>query len=75
MMIDIDDQPPVKLRLYRIPIHKRELVEQPIQEITERLQLPWSFPIVINKDRGHRFCVNLQVLHKTTGPCVLKDSG
>lgn len=73
MKIDIREHPPLKLRLYGIPFHKRELVEQAIQEmleagIIERSQSLWSFPIVIagKKDGGYRFCVDFRDLNKIT---------
>lgn len=49
MRIDTGDHPPIKLRPYRTPIHKRKLVEEAVNEmmdsgIIERSKSPWSFP-------------------------------
>ena len=75
MKIDTGDHPPIKLRPYRTPIHKRKLVEEEVKDmlecgIIERSQSPWSFPIVLvdKKDGGHRFCVDFRALNNITKP-------
>ncbi len=57
MRIDTGDHPPIKLRPYRAPIHKRKLVEEAVNEMMnsgmiERSKSPWSFPIVIVEGTG-----------------------
>ena len=78
MRIDTGDQPPIKLRPYRTPIHKRKLVEEAVNEMMdsgmiERSNSPWSFPIVIveKKDGGHRFCVDFRQLNAITKPLAV----
>lgn len=73
MKIDTDNHPPIKLRPYRTPFHKRKFVEDAVNEmmesgIIERSKSPWSFPIVIveKKDGGHRFCVDFRQLNAIT---------
>ena len=67
MKIDTCDHPPVKLKPYRIPLHKRKLVEDAVEDmleagVIERSTSPWSFPIVVVsiKDGRHRFCVDFR---------------
>ena len=67
MKIDTGDHPPIRLRPYRTPVHKRGVVEEAVRDmleagIIERSKSPWSFPIVIveKKDGGHRFVWTLE---------------
>ena len=78
MRIDTGDHPPIKLRPYRSPTHKRKLVEEAVKEMMdsgmiERSKTPWSFAIVIveKKDGGHRFCVDFRQLNVITKPLVV----
>ena len=78
MRIDTGDHPPIKLRPYRTPIHKRKLVEEAVNEMMnsgmiERSKSPWSFPVVIveKKDGGHRFCMDFRQLNAITKPLVV----
>lgn len=78
MRIDTGGHPPIKLRPYRTPIHKRKLLEEAVNEmmdsgIIERSKSPWSFPIVIveKKDGGHRFCVDFRQLNAITKPLAV----
>ena len=46
-VIDTNDHPPIKLKLYRIPIHKRKLVEEAVNKMmdsgmSKRSKSPWS---------------------------------
>ena len=75
MKINTGDHPPLKLKPYRTPLHKRELVEGAVKDmlgacVIERSVSPWSFPIVIvsKKDWGHRFCVDFRALNNITKP-------
>ena len=59
MKIDNGNHPPIKLRPYRNPIHRRKLVEEAVNEMmdsgmVERSKSPWGFHIVIveKKDGG-----------------------
>ena len=52
MKIDTGNNPPIKLKPYRTPIHKRKLVEETLNEMLEargieRYKSAWSFPIVV----------------------------
>ena len=78
MKIDTVDHPPIRLRPYRTPIHKRGVVEKAVKYmldagIIERSKSPWSFPIVIveKKDGGQRFCVDLRKLNAVTKPIAV----
>ena len=75
MKIDTGDHPPIKLKPYQMPIHKRKLVEDAVKDmlesgVIEHSRSPWSFPIVVvsKKDGGHRFCVDFSALNKITRP-------
>ena len=75
MKINTGDHPPIRLKPYRTPLHKRKLVEGAVKNmlgagIIERSVSPWSFPIVIvsKKDGGHRFCVDFRALNNITKP-------
>ena len=75
MKIDTGNNPPLKIKPYRTPIHKRKLVEEPVKEmleakVIERSRSPWSFPIVVvdKKDGEHRFCVDFTALNNITKP-------
>ena len=78
MRIDTGDHPPIKLRPYRTPIHKRKLVEEAVNEMMdsgmiERSKSPWNFSIVIveKKDGGHRFCVDFCQLNTIAKPLAV----
>lgn len=78
MTIDTGDHPPVKLKPYRTPVHKRPLVEEAVEEMLEagmieRSISPWSFPIMIvsKKDGGHRFCVDFRKLNSISKPSAV----
>ena len=78
MRLDTGDHPPIKLKSYRTPIHKRKLVEEAVNEMMdsgmiERSKSPRSFPIVIveKKDGGHRFCVDFRQLNAITKPLAV----
>lgn len=51
MKTDTTEHPLVKFKLYQVPLHKNDLLEQAVQEmsdaeIIEQFQSPWSFQIV-----------------------------
>ena len=59
MKIDTGDHPPIKLKPYQTPIHKRKLVEDAVKDmlesgVIEHSRSPWSFTIVLvsKKDSG-----------------------
>ena len=71
--IDTGDHPPIKQRPRRIPIHKREIVEEEIQKmlakgVIEPCDGPWSSPIVLvgKKDGTTRVCVDFRQLNSVT---------
>lgn len=73
MKIDTGNHDPVKLKPYRTPMHKREIVDKAIDEmlganIISRSHSPWSFPIVVvdKKDGSKRFCVDFRALNRIT---------
>ena len=78
MKIDTGNHPPIRLRPYRTPVHKRGVVEEAVRDmleagIIERSKSPWSFPIVIveKKNGGHRFCVDIRKLNAITKPMAV----
>ena len=73
MKIDTEDSSPIKLRPYRAPLNKREVIEKTVNEMLEagiisRSRSPWSFPVVIvdKKDGSKRFCVDFRELNQVT---------
>ena len=67
MEIETGDHPPLKLKPYRTPLHKRQIVEKAIDEmlqagIIKRSKSNWSSPIVIvkKKDGTDRFCTDFE---------------
>ena len=64
MKIDTGDHPPINLKPYRTPMHKKHIVDKAIDDmldakIIEPSHSEWAFPIVIvdKKDGSKRFCV------------------
>ena len=62
MKIDTGDHPPIKLKPYRMPMHKRKQVEDAVKDmlesgVIEHSRSPWSFSFVIvsKKDGGIGF--------------------
>jgi hypothetical protein len=50
--IDTGQHLPIKLKAYRAPLHKREVIEKAVDEmlsanIIRKSRSPWSFPVVI----------------------------
>lgn len=72
MRIDTGDHSPIKLRPYRIPMHKRPLVEEAVRDILEAV-MTWSFPIVVvnKKYGGNWFCVDFRKLNAISKPLVV----
>ena len=75
MEIDTGDHPPIKLKPYRTPLHKRAIVDKAIDEMLEakvirRSQSSWSSPIVIvkKKDNTLRFCTDFRRVNAITKP-------
>ena len=66
---DTNYHPPIKLRPYRTPLHKREEVGNAIDDmlqanIIKRSMSTWSFPLVVVA----RMCVDFRKLNKITKP-------
>ena len=73
MKIDTGDCSPIKMRPYRAPLNKREVIDKTVDEMLEagiisRSRSPWSFPVVIvdKKDGSKRFCVDFRKLNQVT---------
>ncbi|CAC5423266.1 unnamed protein product [Mytilus coruscus] len=73
MRIDTGDNPPVKLKPYRTPLHKREIVIKAITDILEaniirRSNSNYSSPVVLvdKKDKTTRFCIDFRNLNYNT---------
>ncbi|CAC5399405.1 unnamed protein product [Mytilus coruscus] len=73
MEIETGNHPPIKLKPYRTPLHKRQIVDQAIDEMLDagvirRSKSAWSAPIVVvkKKDNTHRFCTDFRQINKIT---------
>ena len=71
MNIDTGDATPIKMRPYRTPLTKREVVNKAIDNMLEagvinKSTSAWAFPIVVvdKKDGSKRFCVDFRQLNK-----------
>ena len=71
MKIDTGQHLPIKLKVYRAPLHKREVIEKTVDEtlsanIIRKSRSPWSFPVVIvdKQDGLKRFCVDFRKLNQ-----------
>ena len=76
MKMDTGDHPPIRLRPYRTPIHKRKLAEEAVNEMLDSgiiERSPWSFLIAIveKKDGEHRFYVDFRQLNAITKPLAV----
>jgi hypothetical protein len=65
--------PPIKQKAYRLPLNKRKVVENCIDEMLEANIIrpsssPWASPITLvdKKDGGTRFCVDYRQLNAVT---------
>ncbi|KAL5020837.1 hypothetical protein ScPMuIL_002080, partial [Solemya velum] len=75
MKIDTGDHPPIKMRPYRVPLHKRKIIESAIDDmleakVIERSRSPWAFSLVVvkKKDGSDRMCVDFRALNKIVRP-------
>lgn len=75
LTIDTGDHPPIQRRPYRIPLNKRKIVDDAIDEmlsakIIERSRSPYSFGLVVvdKKDGTKRICVDFRPLNKILKP-------
>ncbi|KAL5018435.1 hypothetical protein ScPMuIL_004157, partial [Solemya velum] len=75
MKIDMDDHPPIKMRPFRVPLHKRKIIDSAIDEmleakVIERSRSPWAFSLVVvkKKDGSDRMCVDFRALNKIVRP-------
>ncbi|CAC5398015.1 unnamed protein product [Mytilus coruscus] len=73
MEIETGNHPPIKLKPYKTPLHKRQIVDQAIDEMLDagvirRSKSAWSAPIVVvkKKDNTHRFCTDFRQIKKIT---------
>ncbi|CAC5357898.1 Retrovirus-related Pol polyprotein from transposon 297,Retrovirus-related Pol polyprotein from transposon 17.6 [Mytilus coruscus] len=73
MRIDTGDNPPVKLKQYRTPLHKREIVNKAITDMLEaniirRSNSNYSSPVVLvdKKDKTTRFCIDFRNLNSNS---------
>ena len=73
MEIDTGDHLPISQRPYRLPLSKRQLVDEEIEkmlaeDIIERSSSPWASPITLvpKKDGSIRFCVDFRKLNAIT---------
>lgn len=73
MEIETGDHPPMKLKPYRTPLHRRQIGEKAIYEmlqagIIKRSKSNWSSPIVIVKKKNgtDRFCTDFRKLNQIT---------
>ena len=71
--IELTDDKPIRVKQYPMPYAERENVEDEIvkmygQDIIEKGQSDYNFPIVMvkKKDGSNRFCVNFQKLNAVT---------
>ena len=72
MKIDTGDHKPIKLRPYRAPLNKRDIIDKSVAEmekagVIRRSRSPWSFPLVLVKkkdDPNPRMCVDYRQLNK-----------
>ncbi|CAC5366890.1 unnamed protein product [Mytilus coruscus] len=67
MRIDTGDHPPVKLKPYRTPLHKREIADKAIIDMLEaniirRSNSSYSSPVVLvdKKNKTTRFCIDFR---------------
>ena len=84
MNINTDDHPPIKLKPYRTPFAKRQIVSKAVDEmlkadIIRPSKSPWCFPVVVvtKKDGSYRFCTDFRKLNiiskKTSWPLPVID--
>ena len=73
MEIDTGDAHPINQRPYRLPLRKRQIVDEEIDKmlsegIIERSASPWASPITLvpKKDGSIRFCVDYRKLNSVT---------
>ena len=75
MKIETGTQQPIKLKQYRTPIQKIDVIDKALDEMLDanvirRSKSPWSFPVVIveKKDGPKRFCIDFRKLNQITKP-------
>ena len=73
MNIETGDHDPINLKAYRPAFHKRQIIEEQIEDmlkagVIEQSRSPWAFPVVIvrKKDGSQRFCVDYRRLNDIT---------
>ena len=71
--IDVQGAQPIRLRPYRVPETKRQVIAQKVQKtllsnVIQPSSSPWSSPVVLlEKPNGeHRFCVDYRQLNVVT---------
>ena len=73
MRIETGNHPPIKLKPYRTPFAKRQIISKAIDEmlkakIIQPSKSPWCFPVVVvtKKDGSYRFCTDFRKLNQIT---------
>ena len=71
--INTGDAHPIRQRPYRVPLHKREIIEAQVKDMLEEgvirpSQSPWASPITLVPKKGGelRFCVDYRRLNAVT---------
>ena len=71
--IETGNHEPIALKPYRVPLAKRQIIDEQVQEMLEAEVIrpsrsPWSFPVVIvgKKDNSWRFAVDYRQLNQIT---------
>ena len=71
--IDTGDHSPIRQRAYRIPLTRRQVVEEEVNKMLEKgvirpSQSPWASPVTLvpKKDGSIRFCIDYRQLNAIT---------
>ena len=71
--IDVQGNPPIRLRAYRPPFKQKEEIDRQVQEMLDHgiirpSKSPWAAPVVLVKKKSGemRFCINYRQLNNAT---------